>query len=119
MTVRALKAVPRRLDALVAQDQDLLKALVKAALDQMLQAEMTEFLGAAPGERSEGRGGYRSGYHGRQQSGSIARKSDSGPRSKRGVQAAPGNIGNVEVDRRKQQVPPEQDGKCRCHHRSA
>jgi transposase-like protein len=50
---------------LVAQDQDLLKALVKEALDQMLQAEMTEFLGAAPGERAEGRGGYRSGYYGR------------------------------------------------------
>jgi len=65
MTVRKLKAVPRRLEALVAQDQDLLKSLVKEALDQMLQAEMTEFLGAAPGERSEGRGGYRSGYYGR------------------------------------------------------
>lgn len=65
MTVRKLKAVPRRLEALVAQDQDLLKALVKEALDQMLQAEMTEFLGAAPGERAEGRGGYRSGYYGR------------------------------------------------------
>jgi transposase-like protein len=65
MTVRKLKAVPRRLEALVAQDQDLLRALVKEALDQMLQAEMTEFLGAAPGERVEGRGGYRSGYYGR------------------------------------------------------
>src|SRR5690349_12999223 len=65
MTVRKLKAVPRRLEALVAQDQDLLKALVKEALDQMLQAEMTEFLGAAPGERAEGRGGYRYGYYGR------------------------------------------------------
>ena len=65
MTVRKLKAVPRRLEALVAQDQDLLKALVKEALDQMLQAEMTEFLGAAPGERAAGRGGYRSGYYGR------------------------------------------------------
>lgn len=65
MTVRKLKAVPRRLEALVAQDQDLLKALVKEALDQMLQAEMTEFLGAAPGERAVGRGGYRSGYYGR------------------------------------------------------
>jgi transposase-like protein len=50
---------------LVAQDRDLLKALVKEALDQLLQAEMTEFLGAAPGERAEGRGGYRFGYYGR------------------------------------------------------
>ena len=29
-----------------------MKALVKEALDQILQAEMTDFLGAAPGERS-------------------------------------------------------------------
>jgi transposase-like protein len=33
---------------LVAQDRDLLKALVKEALDQILQAEMTDFLGAGP-----------------------------------------------------------------------
>ena len=44
MTVRKLKAVPRRLEALVAQDRDLLKALVKEALEQVLQSEMTEFL---------------------------------------------------------------------------
>ena len=65
MTVRKLKAVPQRIEALVAQDRDLIKGLVKEALDQVLQAEMTEFLGAAPGERSEGRGGYRAGYYGR------------------------------------------------------
>lgn len=65
MTVRKLKAVPRRLEALVAQDRDLLKALVKEALEQVLQAEMTEFLGAGPGERAEGRSGYRAGYYGR------------------------------------------------------
>jgi transposase-like protein len=40
-----------------------LKALVKEALDQILQAEMTEFLGAAPGERSAERVGYRAGYY--------------------------------------------------------
>ena len=65
MTVRKLKAVPRRLEALVAQDRDLLKALVQEALEQVLQSEMTEFLGAAPGERAEGRNGYRAGYYGR------------------------------------------------------
>ena len=54
MTVRKLKAVPQMIEALVAQDRDLIKGLVKEALDQVLQAEMTEFLGAAPGERSEG-----------------------------------------------------------------
>lgn len=65
MTVRKLKAVPSRLEALVAQDKDLLKALVREALEQILQTEMTDFLGAAPGERSEGRSGYRAGYYGR------------------------------------------------------
>jgi putative transposase len=65
MTVRKLKAVGARLEALVAQDRELLKALVKEALEQILQSEMTEFLGAGPGERTEGRGGYRAGYYGR------------------------------------------------------
>ena len=51
MTERKLKTVRPRLEALVAQDRDLLKTLVKEALDQILQAEMTDFLGAAPGER--------------------------------------------------------------------
>src|SRR5438128_10579713 len=63
MTVKKLKAVRPRLEALVAQDRDLLKALVKEALDQMLQAEMTDCLGAAPGERRSGRVGYRAGYY--------------------------------------------------------
>jgi len=65
MTVRKLKAGVARLEALVAQDRDLLKALVKEALDQLLQAEMAEFLGAAPSERTQGRIGYRSGYYSR------------------------------------------------------
>src|SRR5688500_10683110 len=63
MTERKLKTVRPRLEALMAQDRDLLKALVKEALDQLLQAEMTEFLGAAPGERSSTRAGYRAGYY--------------------------------------------------------
>lgn len=63
MTERKLKPVRPRLEALMAQDRDLLKALVKEALDQILQAEMTEFLGAAPGERSALRAGYRAGYY--------------------------------------------------------
>jgi putative transposase len=36
------------------------KALVKAALEEVLQADMTEALGALPGERSDGRLGYYS-----------------------------------------------------------
>jgi transposase-like protein len=63
MTERKIKAVRPRLEALVSQDRDLLKALVKEALDQILQAEMTDFLGAAPGERNATRVGYRAGYY--------------------------------------------------------
>ena len=63
MTERKLKPVRPRLEALMAQDRDLLKALVKEALDQLLQAEMTEFLGAGPGERNAARSGYRAGYY--------------------------------------------------------
>jgi len=65
MTVRKLKAVAPRLETLVEQDRDLLKTLAEEALNQVLQAEMTEFLGAAPGERSETRSGYRAGYYNR------------------------------------------------------
>ena len=49
----------------VAGDRDLMKALMKEALQEVLEGEMTEFLGATPGERTEGRNGYRAGYYGR------------------------------------------------------
>ena len=65
MTVRKLKPAARRIEALVAEDRDLLKALVKEALEEVLQAEMTDCLGAEPGERTVGRRGYRAGYYDR------------------------------------------------------
>ncbi|TRZ55181.1 MAG: IS256 family transposase [Rhodocyclaceae bacterium] len=49
----------------VSGDRDLMKALMKEALQEVLEGEMTEFLGAAPSERTEGRNGYRAGYYGR------------------------------------------------------
>ena len=49
----------------VAGDRDLIKALMKEALQEVLEGEMTEFLGAEPGERTEARSGYRAGYYGR------------------------------------------------------
>ena len=63
MTERKLKAVRPRLEALLSQDRDLLKALVKEAHDQILQAEMTDFLRAEPGERTTTRAGYGAGYY--------------------------------------------------------
>ena len=49
----------------VAGDRDLIKALMKEALQEVLEGEMTDFLGAASGERTESRSGYRAGYYGR------------------------------------------------------
>jgi transposase-like protein len=65
MTVRKLKPAPRRIEALVSEDHDLLKTLVKEALEEVLQAEMTDCVGAEPGERTAGRLGYRAGYYDR------------------------------------------------------
>src|SRR5438128_985023 len=63
MTGGKLDSIPSRLETLLAQDRDLVKVLLKEALDQILQAEMTEFLGAAPGEPSVMRVGSRAGYY--------------------------------------------------------
>ena len=43
----------------VAGDRDLIKALMKEALQELQEGEMTDFLGAAPSERTDGRQGYR------------------------------------------------------------
>ncbi|TSE28541.1 Transposase, Mutator family [Tepidimonas charontis] len=42
-----------------------MKALLKEALQEVLEGEMSEFLGASPHERTEGRNGYRAGYYSR------------------------------------------------------
>jgi putative transposase len=54
-----------KLRELLLEDEDLLRGLMKQALEQVLEAEMSEALGAGKSERSEGRLGYRSGYYGR------------------------------------------------------
>src|ERR1700712_283969 len=58
----ALKAEVKQI---LTEDQDLLKALVSATLQQTLEAEMDEALGAEKSERTPGRLGYRAGYYGR------------------------------------------------------
>lgn len=64
MTMRKHKTKLSGVEA-VSGDRDLMKALMKEALQEVLEGEMTEFLGAAPGERTEARNGYRAGYYGR------------------------------------------------------
>ena len=64
MTTRKKPTASLRLVEQVFTEQpDQLKALVKAALEEVLQADMTEALGALPGQRSDGRLGYRAGYY--------------------------------------------------------
>ena len=58
----ALKAEMTRI---LAEDRDMLKAIVSEALQQTLEAEMDETLGAEKSERTPNRVGYRSGYYGR------------------------------------------------------
>jgi len=47
----------------LTQDSDFLKPLVQLVLQEVLEAEMEDTLGAGKGERVEGRKGYRSGYY--------------------------------------------------------
>jgi transposase-like protein len=65
MTVKDGTRGTADLKALVASDPDFVRTLVRTALQEVLEAEMTETVGAAKGERTEGRLGYRAGYYGR------------------------------------------------------
>jgi putative transposase len=46
-------------------DEEFLRALMRTALQEVLEVEMAEALGAEKGERTTARLGYRSGYYGR------------------------------------------------------
>jgi len=48
---------------LLARQEDFLKPLVQAVVQEVLEAEMVEVLGAEKGERTGQRVGYRSGYY--------------------------------------------------------
>jgi transposase-like protein len=50
---------------LLLADPDSLREVVRAVMQEMLEAEMNEALGAQKGERTPERLGYRSGYYGR------------------------------------------------------
>ena len=65
MTKKQGKSGTIDVKALVAEDEGFLRALVRAAVQEVLEAEMTEAVGTEKGECSAGRQGYRSGYYGR------------------------------------------------------
>jgi putative transposase len=53
----------REIKELMAGEEDFLRPLVELVVQEVLEAEMSEALGAQKGERTEGRMGYRSGYY--------------------------------------------------------
>src|ERR671919_1458143 len=60
-----LRPTLEEVKALLSEDRDFLRPLVQAVLQELLEAEMTEALGAAKGERTPARLGYRSGSYDR------------------------------------------------------
>jgi putative transposase len=65
MTVVKLRPALAEIKSLLNADKDFLKPLVRAVLQEVLEGEMTEALGAGRSERVEGRLGYRSGHYSR------------------------------------------------------
>ena len=65
MTARKGKSGTIDVKALLAGDEELLRALLRTALQEVLEVEMAEALGAEKGERTSSRLGYRFGYYGR------------------------------------------------------
>jgi putative transposase len=65
MTKGEGKAEVIDLKGLLSRDEDFVRAAVEALVQAALEAEMTEAIGVAKGERSETRVSYRSGYYSR------------------------------------------------------
>ena len=63
MTQKSSIQSVKELKALVADDEDFLRPIVQIAVQEFLEAEMNEALGAAKSERSAARLGYRSGSY--------------------------------------------------------
>ena len=65
MTKTEAKPVAESVNALFSNSPDGLREIVRAVMQEMLETEMTDALGAEKGERSAARLGYRSGYYSR------------------------------------------------------
>jgi len=63
MTRKDSKNTVSKLKAIIGEDQDLIRGIVQIAVQEFLEAEMNECLGAAKSERTEGRLGFRSGHY--------------------------------------------------------
>jgi putative transposase len=60
-----LRPTLEEVKALLVEDRDFVRPLVQAVLQELLEAEITEALGAEKGERTPDRLGYRAGYYDR------------------------------------------------------
>ena len=65
MTERKSRREDIDVKGLLAGDEAFIRTVVRTALQEVLEVEMTEAVGAAKGERTALRLGYRSGYYGR------------------------------------------------------
>ena len=65
MTKREGKGEIVDLKGLLCGDTEFLRTAVQTLVQEALEAEMTEAIGASKGERTEERLSYRSGYYGR------------------------------------------------------
>jgi len=62
-TTNNTKALIESVKETLTQDGDLLRNIIQQVLQEMLEAEMDQVLGASKSERSDKRLGYRSGYY--------------------------------------------------------
>jgi putative transposase len=63
MTKSEAKPAIAAVNELFSKSPDGLREIVRAVMQEMLEAEMTDALGAEKGERTAARPGYRSGYY--------------------------------------------------------
>jgi putative transposase len=63
MTKRENKLVGSELKALLLSDEGGFRKVLQTVVQEVLEAEMTEAIGAEKGERTAGRLSYRSGYY--------------------------------------------------------
>ena len=63
MTRKNSNRTTSEIKAMMAGGDDFLRPIVRTVIQEFLEAEMTEAIGAQKGERVEGRSGYRSGYY--------------------------------------------------------
>jgi putative transposase len=63
MTGTKIRSKASPVKEVLSEDREFLKPLIQTALQEILEAEMSDALCAEKGERTQARLGYRSGYY--------------------------------------------------------